>query len=84
MEGEEEEPYLELEYSGFIPDSYISVPMIKMEIYKRIASVSNQDEIDSLHMDLEERFGPIPEEALSLLALAEMRVLCRKLAISSL
>lgn len=84
VEGEEEEPYLELEYSGFIPDSYISVPMIKMEIYKRIASVSNQDEIDSLHMDLEERFGPIPEEALSLLALAEMRVLCRKLAISSL
>lgn len=81
---EEEEPYLELEYSGFIPDSYISIPMIKMEIYKRIASVRSQEEIDSLQEELVERFGPLPEEALSLLSLAEMRVLCRKLSISSL
>lgn len=79
-----EEPYLELEYSGFIPDSYISVPMIKMEIYKRIASVQTQEEVDALQEEMAERFGPIPEEALSLLALAEMRVLCRKLSISSL
>ncbi|MEN6499597.1 MAG: transcription-repair coupling factor [Rectinema sp.] len=81
---EEEEPYLELEYSGFIPDDYISIPMIKMEIYKRIASVRSQEEIDSLHEELVERFGPLPEEALSLLSLAEMRVLCRRLSISSL
>jgi transcription-repair coupling factor (superfamily II helicase) len=80
----EEEPYLELEYSGFIPDGYISVPMIKMEIYKRIASVQSQEEMDSLHEELVERFGPLPEEALSLLSLAEMRVLCRRLSISSL
>ncbi len=79
-----EEPYLELEYSGFIPDNYISVPMIKMEIYKRIASVQTQEEVDALQEELAERFGPIPEEALSLLALAEMRVLCRRLYISSL
>jgi len=79
-----EEPYLELEYSGFIPDSYISVPMIKMEIYKRIASVQTQEEVDALQEEMAERFGPIPEEALSLLALAEMRVLCRRLSISSL
>jgi transcription-repair coupling factor (superfamily II helicase) len=81
---EEEEPYLELEYSGFIPDSYISVPMIKMEIYKRIASIRTQEEIDSLHEELEERFGPLPDEALSLLSLAEMRLLCRRLSIGRL
>ena len=84
IQNEEEEPYLELEYSGYIPDSYISAPMIKMEIYKRIASVWTQGEIDSLHEELEERFGPLPDEALSLLSLAEMRVLCRKLSIGRL
>ena len=81
---EEEEPYLELEYSGFIPDSYLSVPMIKMELYKRIASIRTQEEIDSLHEELEERFGPLPDEALSLLSLAEMRLLCRRLSIGRL
>jgi len=55
-----------------------------MEIYKRIASVWTQGEIDSLHEELEERFGPLPDEALSLLSLAEMRVLCRKLSIGRL
>ena len=40
------EPYLELEYSGFIPDAYIAEPMEKMDVYKRIASVSTQADLD--------------------------------------
>ncbi|HEY9055395.1 MAG TPA: transcription-repair coupling factor [Rectinemataceae bacterium] len=80
----EEEPYLELEYSGYIPDSYISMPMIKMEVYKKIASVSSQEELDGLQEELESRFGPLPEELQSLLSLAEIRVLCRKLSVSVL
>ncbi len=82
--GEEEEPYLELEYSGFIPDTYISMPMIKMEIYKKIASIYRQDELDGLQEELESRFGPMPEEVQSLLSLAEIRILCRKLSVSAL
>lgn len=81
---EEEEPYLELEYSGFIPDTYISMPMIKMEIYKKIASIYRQDELDGLQEELESRFGPMPEEVQSLLSLAEIRILCRKLSVSTL
>jgi len=81
---EEEEPYLELEYSGFVPDTYISMPMIKMEIYKKIASIYRQDELDGLQEELESRFGPMPEEVQSLLSLAEIRILCRKLSVSTL
>lgn len=81
---EEEEPYLELEYSGFIPDAYIALPMIKMEIYKKIASIYRQEELDALQEELEGRFGPMPEELQSLLSLAEIRILCRKLSVSTL
>lgn len=80
----EEEPYLELEYSGFIPDDYINQPMLKMEIYKKIASVSRQQELDALQEEMENRFGPMPDEVQSLLSLAEIRVLCRKLSVASL
>jgi transcription-repair coupling factor (superfamily II helicase) len=80
----EEEPYLELEYSGFIPETYIAAPMLKMEIYKKIASVVRQEDLDALQEELEVRFGPMPEEVQSLLALAEIRVICRRLAVSSL
>jgi transcription-repair coupling factor (superfamily II helicase) len=80
----EEEPYLELEYSGFIPEEYISQQAVKMEIYKKIAGILSQDDLESLYRELEDRFGPVPGEVSSLLALAEIRVLCKKLSIATL
>ena len=80
----EEETYLELDYRGYLPDEYINIPTIKMEVYKKIASIFTDADLESLRAELADRFGPLPEEAESLLALAEIRVICRKLAISSL
>jgi transcription-repair coupling factor (superfamily II helicase) len=60
------------------------VPMVKMEVYKKIAGVQNQEELDSVYAELEDRFGPVPEEVMSLLSLAEIRIQCRKLSIASL
>jgi transcription-repair coupling factor (superfamily II helicase) len=80
----ENETLLELEYSGFIPDSYIDGPQEKMEVYKKIAAVKTKDELESLHAELLDRFGPPPDEAASLLSLAEIRIICREIAVSSL
>lgn len=80
----EEEVYLELEYTGFVPDQYIQEPMEKMEVYKKIASVSEDAQLESLVGEIEDRFGPMPEEVASLLALAEIRILARRLHVSAL
>ena len=76
--------YLELDYSGYIPDSYIQEPMEKMEVYKKIASITSNEELDQIHREFEDRFGPIPEEVISIFSIAEIRILCKKLYISSL
>ena len=76
--------YLELEYSGFIPDTYIRDQSEKMEIYKKIASVVSESELDTICSELEDRFGPLPDEVESLVSLAEIRVLCGKLYITSM
>ncbi|MBQ0052529.1 MAG: transcription-repair coupling factor, partial [Treponema sp.] len=78
------EVLMELEYSGFIPDTYVSNLQTKMEIYKKVAGVQTKDELDSMYLELEDRFGPIPDEVYSLLSLAEVRVIAKKLFISSL
>ena len=85
-DGREEAPevYMELEYSGFIPDSYIPDAMEKMEVYKKIAAISTEEEFDRVYKDIEDRFGPIPDEVHSVLALAEIRIICRKLFITSI
>jgi transcription-repair coupling factor (superfamily II helicase) len=80
----EADVWLELEYSGFIPDGYIELAQTKMEVYKKIASISTQDELDRVYSELIDRFGPIPDEVQSLLSLAEIRIICRKLSIASL
>jgi transcription-repair coupling factor (superfamily II helicase) len=80
----EAETLLELEYSGFIPDTYIDSAQEKMEIYKRIASVREKDELERVYAQMLDRFGPLPDEAASLLSLAEIRIICREIAVSSL
>jgi transcription-repair coupling factor (superfamily II helicase) len=80
----ETETLMELEYSGFIPDTYIDSAQEKMEVYKKIAAVRQREELESLSAELTDRFGPPPDEAASLLALAELRIICRELSISSL
>ncbi|MCQ2597881.1 MAG: transcription-repair coupling factor [Treponema sp.] len=78
------EVLMELEYSGFIPDSYVTNPQVKMEIYKKIAAVQTNQEFEGVLSELDDRFGPIPDEVSSLLALAEIRIICRQLKIASI
>jgi transcription-repair coupling factor (superfamily II helicase) len=80
----ETETLLELEYSGFIPDAYIDSAQEKMEVYKKIAAVRDKESLEILHGELLDRFGPLPDEAASLLALAEIRIICRGIAVFSL
>ena len=78
------EVYLDLEYSGFIPDAYIPDAMEKMEVYKKIAGISTAEELDRAYREIEDRFGPVPDEMQSVLALAEIRIICRRLFITSI
>ena len=78
------ETLMELEYTGFIPDTYIQNPQTKMEIYKKIAAVQVREELDGVVLEIMDRFGPVPDEVSSLLALAEIRILCKKLNVASI
>lgn len=80
----ESEVLMELEYTGYIPDTYVTIPQIKMEIYKKIASITTDSEFEAIVNELSDRFGPIPDEVSSLLALAEIRIICGKLSIKSI
>ncbi len=78
------EVYMELEYTGFIPEGYIQEAEEKMEVYKKIASIATDEELEGVSAELADRYGPLPGEVASLLHLAEIRVLCGKLHIVSL
>ncbi len=77
----EQEVFLELDYTGFIPDDYISEPSVKFEVYKKIATVNTETELDMLNSELTDRFGEMPEEVSNLIHIAELKIVCRKLKI---
>ncbi|MCR5288884.1 MAG: transcription-repair coupling factor [Treponema sp.] len=81
---ENNEVLMELEYTGFIPDTYVHNLQTKMEIYKKIAGVQTKEELDRVYDELQDRFGPVPDEVVSLLSLAQIRIICQKLYISAL
>lgn len=84
LDEEISETYLELDYSGYIPDAYIHDVSEKMEVYKKIAAVEDDADLERLHTELHDRFGPLPDEVHSLISMAEIRVICRKLKVTKL
>ena len=78
------EVLMELEYTGFIPDSYVQNPEEKMEIYKKIAGITSRAELDAVYGELLDRFGGVPDEVMSLLTLSEVRIIADSLFITSI
>ncbi len=77
----ETEVFLELDYSGYIPDSYISDPTVKLEIYKKIAGTRTREQLERLNAEINDRFGTMPEQMSNLLYISELRIVCRMLDI---
>ena len=80
----EDDVVLELEYSGYIPSSYISNEQTKMEFYKKIAAISSDEELVDAERLLQDRFGIFPPEVRNLLTLAKIRIACKKLHVKNI
>ena len=65
---------------GYIPDTYISDPRYKLELYRRFAELDYNDKDDLLD-EITDRFGGPPEEIVNLWRVAAVRGLCRKMRI---
>jgi len=82
----EEEPdtAINLNFEGYIPDTYIEDERQKIEVYKRIAACLSQKDVDLLARDVRDRFGPIPDIVLSLFKLSELKAAGRAAGARSL
>lgn len=64
---------IETDRQAFIPDDYIDITAEKIRIYKQLDSMTSDREIDRLHSQIEDRFGPVPEELENLFAVVKTR-----------
>ena len=59
----------------------MSDSVIKFEIYKKIAGIRTEDELESLKAQLKDRFGTPDDSVYNLLYICEIKIVCRKLNI---
>lgn len=88
LKGEmEEESYnttIDLNVDAFIPDSYIANEYQKLDIYKRIAAIETEEEMEDMTEELIDRFGDIPKKVEKLLQVAELKALAHKSYVTSI
>lgn len=87
LKGEiEEETFattMDLNVDAYIPDSYIANEYQKLDIYKRIAAIENEEEKEDMIEELIDRFGDIPKKVEKLLTVASLKAQAHRLYVTS-
>lgn len=78
---EEVDVEIDLAVDAYIPDRYIEDEMSKIEMYKKIASIDSKEDMYDIQEELEDRFSDIPKSTQSLLTIAYIKSICKKLKI---
>ena len=76
-------PTINLAIAILIPDSYIEDSSLRLAIYRRTGDLKSNEEIDNFRLEMEDRFGLIPQEFNNLLEMVKIRNMCFKLNIES-
>ncbi len=61
-----------------IPENYVNDLTVRMGLYRRLAWLNDQTEIDGFAAELIDRFGPIPDEAENLIKTVSLKNMCKK------
>lgn len=87
LKGERTEPVksrIKLNINIRIPENYIPQINLRLNLYKRISSVENPEEITRIKEELIDRYGPLPDEVESLLEYGKIKYFAEKASIESL
>ena len=74
---------MDLNVDAFIPETYIPNENQKLDVYKRIASIENEEEMDDMVEELIDRFGDIPKKVQQLLNIAGLKALAHSVYVTN-
>ena len=89
LKGEEPEeapldPEINIPVAAYLPTAYIPDADQRLVAYKRLSSSRTQEDIDDTAREWRDRYGPLPDEAKTLLLLARMRLMMQQLRVARL
>jgi len=81
---ERAEVRVELPVNAHIPHAYVPGERLRLEAYTRIAAIDTAADIEAVHAELADRYGPPPEPVLGLLAVARLRAQARRAGLTDI
>ena len=70
-------PQINIGTPVMIPEAYVSDLSVRLNLYRRIATLLDRAEIDGFAAEMIDRFGPLPPEVENLLHVIQIKRLCR-------
>ena len=78
------ETSIDLQVNAYIPESYIENETMKIELYKRIASISSMDEKMDIEEEATDRFGDMPRPLENLINISYIKALANRMGVTSI
>ena len=75
---------ISIDVSANIPDKYISSSAVKIEMYQKLSNATDEEKLRDVTLELIDRFGDMPKEVQNLIAIIEIRNMCKVLNITEL
>ena len=77
-------PQVKLNISTTIGEDYINDISLRLFYYKKLADIKNNEEEKAILLELENRFGKVPEEIFNILEITKIKSLCKQIGITNL
>jgi transcription-repair coupling factor (superfamily II helicase) len=77
-------PSLDLPLSAHLPDDFIPEGALRLRLYRRLARVEDEEELDAFMREMRDRFGELPKPVEQLLYLLRVRVLAAQAGVESI
>ncbi len=81
---EDFETKIRLSIEAYIPDSYVPNSTQKIGLYKRIAQISDDNDMIDMIQELEDRYGKLPIQVKRLMSIAEIKQIAQKIRIKNI
>jgi transcription-repair coupling factor (superfamily II helicase) len=73
-----------LDVPAYLPDDYVVSPEAKLDLYRRLTTITEPEGVDALLAEVRDRFGPPPAPAEAFFAVASLRIIGGLLRVESL
>ena len=89
MKGEELAPIvpelkLDVSTNAYLPTDYVSKEESRLDAYRRLAAVTTHADVADIRNEWIDRYGPLPEPALALITVGELRAECHRVGLREL